>query len=167
MIRQDESDQEEPAHRTASTWQKAADSIAANSQSVLLENLPLKTRLTACFSFSCSRRYPLSWREFGRGRSAVRQVPMSMSDQPTSMASALPMVDILPLVLQHLSEDLASLCVCALLNHNSNRAASAVLYRNITFAPPWTRTLDLNEAQKYSVRSQHVTIVHRVISHHR
>ena len=121
---------------------------------------------SACFSFSCSRRYPHSWREFGRGRSVVRLVLMSMSDQPTSIASALPMVDILPLVLQHLSEDLASLCVCALLNRNSNRAASVVLYRHITFAPPWTRTLDLNEAQKYSVRSQHAQTVREVITHH-
>jgi hypothetical protein len=82
------------------------------------------------------------------------------------MASALPMADILPLVLQHLSEDLASLFTCALLDRSSNRAASAVLYRHITFAPPWTRTLDLNEAQKYSVRSQHATVVRKVTIHH-
>ena len=63
------------------------------------------------------------------------------------------MVDILPLVLQYLSSDLTSLCACALLDRNSNRAVSAVLYRHIVFAPHWTRTLDLKEAQKYSVRS--------------
>lgn len=88
-----------------------------------------------------------------------------MSDQPTSVVSALPMADILPLVLQYLSKDLASLCACALLNRNSNRAASAVLYRHIVFAPPWTTTLDLKEARKYSVRSQHAAIAHKIITH--
>ena len=95
-------------------------------------------------------------------RSAVRQVPMS--DQQTSVAAALPMVDILPLVLQHLSEDLASLCTCALLNRNSNRASSAVIYRHVVFAPPWTTTLDLKEAQKYSVRFQRCP---KMTTHHR
>ena len=67
------------------------------------------------------------------------------------------MADIFPLVLQHLSEDLASLSICALLDRNSNRAASAVLYRHLVFAPPWTTTLDLREAQKYSVGYRHTT----------
>jgi len=71
------------------------------------------------------------------------------------MTSALPMADILPIVLQYLSEDFASLCTCALLDRNSNRAASAVLYRHIVFTPPWTTTLDLREAQKYSVGCRH------------
>ena len=79
---------------------------------------------------------------------------MSMSDQPTTAAAALPMVDILPLVLQYLSKDLASLCACALVDRNSNRAASALLYRRIAFALPWTTGLDLREDQKYSVRTQ-------------
>lgn len=99
------------------------------------------------------------------GRSAVSQVPMS--DQPTSMAPALPMVDILPLVLQYLSDDLASLCACASLDRSSNRASSAVLYRHIVFAPPWTTILDLKEAQKYSVRSQHAATARKMATHHR
>ena len=78
-----------------------------------------------------------------------------MSDQPTSAVAALPMADILPLVLQHLSKDLASPCACGLVNHSLNRAASTVLYHHIVFAPPWTTALDLNEARKYSVRFQY------------
>lgn len=76
-----------------------------------------------------------------------------MSNQPTSVASALPMADILPLVLQYLSKDLTSLYACALVDRNSNGAASAILYRNIVFAPPWTAALDLREVQRFSVRS--------------
>lgn len=76
-----------------------------------------------------------------------------MSDQPTSVAAVLPMTDILPLVLEYLTGDIASLYACALVDNNSNRAASAILYRIIVFSPPWTATLDLNEARKYSVRS--------------
>lgn len=77
-----------------------------------------------------------------------------MSDQPTSMAAAvLPMTDILPLVLQYLAGDLVSLCACALADRSSKRVASVILYRDIVFSPPWTATLDLNEAHKYSVRS--------------
>jgi len=76
-----------------------------------------------------------------------------MCDQPASVASALPMADILPSVLQYLSKDIASLYACALVDHNSNGAASAAIYRHIVFAPPWTTTLDLREAHKYSVRS--------------
>ena len=76
-----------------------------------------------------------------------------MSTQWTSVASVLPMADILPLVLQYLSKDLASLYACALVDRNSNGAASAALYRHIAFVPPWTTTLDLREVQKYSVRS--------------
>lgn len=97
-----------------------------------------------------SRSHPVGGRQ-DEVRSAVRRVPMS--DQPTSVTAALPMADILPLVLQYLSKDLASLCACALVDRSSNRAASAVLYRHIVFAPPWTTALDLNEARKYSVRS--------------
>jgi len=82
-----------------------------------------------------------------------------MSNQPTSAATALPMADILPLVLQYLSKDLASIHACALVDHNSNGAASAVLYRHIVFSPPWTTALDLREVQKYSVRSQYTTVV--------
>jgi hypothetical protein len=108
--------------------------------------------------------FPPVGRSQDESRSAVRQVPMS--DQPTSVASALPMVDILPLVLQYLSEDLVSVCACALVDRNSNRAASAVLYRHIVFAPPWTTTLDLKEAQKYSVRSQHATVARKMATHH-
>lgn len=98
-----------------------------------------------------------------RRRSAVSQV--QMSDQSTTMATALPMADILPIVLQYLSRDLASLCACALVDRHSNRAASAVLYRNIVFSPPWTAALDLNEAQKYSVRSHCTTVVLEVDIH--
>lgn len=79
----------------------------------------------------------------------------------TSMAMALPMTDILPLVLQHLSSDLASLCTCALVDRNSYKASSALLYRHIVFSPPGAATLDLNEAQKYSVRSHRMTMVHK------
>jgi hypothetical protein len=82
---------------------------------------------------------------------------MSMSDQPT-VAAVLPMTDILPLVLQHLTGDLASLCACALVDRNSNRVASALLYRDIIFSPPWTATLDLNEAHKYSASSHTATV---------
>jgi hypothetical protein len=88
-----------------------------------------------------------------------------MSDQPTPVAAVLPMADILPLVLQYLVGDLNSLCACALLDRNSNRAASAILYRDITFSPPWTATLDLNEAHKYSVRP-HATPVRSKMDAH-
>ena len=90
-----------------------------------------------------------------------------MSDQQTSAAAALPMADILPLVLQYLSKDLVSLCACALVDRNSNSVASAVLYRNIVFAPPWTTALDLNEVRKYLVRSQYTTVVRRMVTYHR
>ena len=96
-------------------------------------------------------------------RSTVRQVPMS--DQPTSAATALPMADILPLVLQYFPKDPTSLCACALADRNSNRAASAVLYRHIVFAPPWTTTLDLKEAQKYSVRKKSTAIACKANAH--
>lgn len=86
-----------------------------------------------------------------------------MSDQPTSVV--LPMTDILPLVLQYLIGDLTSLCACALVDHSSNRAASTILYRDIIFSPPWTATLDLNEAHKYSVRS-HMAAVCKMDAHH-
>ncbi|KAF9649725.1 hypothetical protein BDM02DRAFT_3094307 [Thelephora ganbajun] len=59
------------------------------------------------------------------------------------------MADILPLVLQCLFKDLSSLYACALVDRNSNRAASAVLYRNIVLTPPWTTGLRLQKAQKY------------------
>ena len=84
-----------------------------------------------------------------------------MSNQPTPATSALPMVDILPLVLQYLYKDLVSLYTCALVDRNSNRATSAILYRHIVFAPPWTTVLDLREAQKYSVRSWRTTVAYR------
>ena len=106
---------------------------------------------------------PSHWRD--ETRSTVRRFPMS--DQPTSVAAALPMLDILPLVLQYLSKDLASLCACASVDRNSNRAASAVLYRHIVFAPPWTTALDLKEAQKYSVSPQHTTVARKMNAHHR
>lgn len=90
-----------------------------------------------------------------------------MTDKPTSVATALPMADILPLVFQYLSKDFTSLCACASVDRNSNRAASAVLYRHIVFAPPWTTALDLKEAQKYSVRFQHAIVARKIDTHHR
>ena len=90
-----------------------------------------------------------------------------MRDQPTSVAAALPMADILPLVLQYLSDDLASLSACASVDRNSNGATSAVLYRHIVFTPPWTTALDLREVQKYSVRFQCTTVARRTDSYFR
>jgi hypothetical protein len=69
------------------------------------------------------------------------------------------MADILPLVFQYLSGDHPSLYSCTLVDRSANRAASAVLYHHILFSPPWTATLDLNEAQKYSVRFYHRILV--------
>jgi hypothetical protein len=92
-------------------------------------------------------------------RSAARLVPMSDQLTSESATSALPMVDILPLVLQYLSKDIVPLYACALVDRNSNRATSAVLYRHIVFSPPWTTVLDLREVQKYSVRSWRTTVV--------
>lgn len=89
-----------------------------------------------------------------------------MSDRPSSVAAVLPMPDILPLVLQHLAGDLASLCACALVDRDSNRAASAVLYRDIVFSPPWTATLDLNEAHRYSVSSRTTMVCYWRETHH-
>jgi hypothetical protein len=53
--------------QAGSTWQKTADAIAANSQSVLLENPSLGTRLTRhVFRSRVPAGPPPSWREFGR-----------------------------------------------------------------------------------------------------
>jgi len=90
-----------------------------------------------------------------------------MSNQPIPVASALPMADILPLVLQYLSKDLVSLSACALVDRNSNGAASAVLYRHVVFAPPWTTALDLKEIQKYSVRSYSTAVACRSDAYYR
>lgn len=81
------------------------------------------------------------------------------------MSVMLPMTDILPLVLQYLAGDSTSLCACALADRNSNRAASAILYRDIIFSPPWTAELDLNEARKYLVRS-HIAALCKMGTHH-
>ena len=86
---------------------------------------------------------------------------MALNDQQTSLVAALPMQDILPLVLQYLSADPASLHACALVDRDSNKAASAVLYRHIVFSPPLTAVLDLNESRKYSVRSRYVIAVRK------
>ena len=124
------------------------------------------TSIVWCF------RVPTQWPVggvTGRMKSDRRDGPPNfrtpMSNQPTSVAAALPMSDILPLVLQYLSKDLPSLYACALVDRNSNRAASALLYRHIVFSPPWTRALDLKEARKYSVRSQYTTVVCKMDTH--
>lgn len=106
------------------------------------------------WDFWCFRSRSVGGRqhEILLSRSAVRPHQVPMSHQPTSMAAVLPMADILPLVLEYFARDLVSLCACALVDRNSNRAASMILYRDIIFSPPWAATLDLNEAHKYSVR---------------